>query len=130
MINLSSLSHSQVTNLKAGKISNHDAALLVMHKSGGMVTSKDIKAALKDFRRNPSLHFTYLFNTSQSGGYGFVGKDVNSVSNEVYHYPSVLAGGGCTTQRRTYWYRVKPGTYALTLEGILRLGELQAQLTG
>lgn len=128
MINLSSLSHSQVTNLKAGKISNHDAALLVMHKSGGMVTSKAIKAALKDFRRNPSLHFTYLFNTSQSGGYGFVGSNVNSVSNKVWHSPTSYTGEGCYTQRRTYWYRVKPGTYALTLEGIKRLGELQEQL--
>ena len=120
-LSLSNVVHSSHTYLNYNRITNHDAALLVLHAAGGTATSKAIKAALKDFRRNPSLHFTYLFNTSGYGGYGFVGDNVNSVSNKVYH-------SGKPSQRRTYWYRVKRGTYALTLEGIRRLAELNDQL--
>jgi len=120
-LDLARVVHSSHTYLNYNRITNHDAALLVLHAAGGTATSKAIKAALKDFRRNPSLHFTYLFNTSGYGGYGFVGDNVNSVSNKVYH-------SGKPSQRRTYWYRVKRGTYALTLEGIRRLAELNDQL--
>ena len=126
-LDLARVVHSSHTHLNYNRITNHDAALLVLHAAGGTATSKAIKAALKDFRRNPSLHFTYLFNTSQSGGYGFVGDNVNSVSNKVYHLPN-QGGFDSTTQRRTYWYRVKRGTYALTLEGLRRLAELNDQL--
>ena len=126
---LSSLKHSSVTNLKSRKISNHDAALLVIASSpDGIAKTHEVIKQLQAWRGQP-LAFTYLWNTSQSGGYGFVGRNVNSVSNEVYHYPSGHSGSDCTTQRRTYWYRVKNGQYRLTLEGFRRLAELQDQLS-
>ena len=68
------------------------------------------------------LAFAYLWNTSIHGGYGFVGKDVNSSTNRVESFYE-------EHQRRTYWFRVKRGKYALTLEGFRRLAELQAQLS-
>jgi hypothetical protein len=144
-LTLSNVVHSFQTALNYSRVTNHDAALLILHKLGGTATSKEIKKHLQAWRgpetrmasKNPMwcshpelpLAFTYLFNTSQSGGYGFVGKDVNSVSNKVWHDPAVYNGKGCYTQRRTFWYRVKRGTYALTTEGLRRLGELEAQLS-
>ena len=143
-LTLSNVVHSSRTALNYNRVTNHDAALLILHKLGGTATSKEIKKHLQAWRglqprehvqgpwgnttrveTQDNLAFTYLFNTSQSGGYGFVGKDVNSVSNQVYHCND---HGECYTQRRTYWYRVKRGAYSLTTEGLLRLGELQAQL--
>ncbi len=124
---LPGLSHSSYTNLKVGKISNHDATLLIMASSpDGLSKTREVIEALRKWRGNDTLKFTYLFNTSSFGGYGFVGKDVNSVSNQVYHCSE---HGDCYTQRRTYWYRVKNGTYRLTLKGFLRLAELEAQLS-
>ena len=120
---LPGLSHSSYTNLKVGKISNHDATLLIMASSpDGLSKTREVIEALRKWRGNDTLKFTYLFNTSSFGGYGFVGKDVDSTYNTVYSYPS-------NTQRRTYWYRVKNGTYRLTLEGFRRLAELEAQLS-
>lgn len=127
-LTLSNVVHSSHTYLNYNRVTNHDAALLILHKLGGTATSRQIIEALKVFRRNPELKFTYLWNTSPSGGYGFVGGNVNSVSNRVFHQPANYKKSGCATQRRTYWYRVKRGTYALTTEGLRRLGELQAQL--
>ena len=130
-LTLSNVVHSSRTALNYSRVTNHDAALLILHKLGGTATSKEIKKHLQAWRNatrvetQDNLAFTYLFNTSAHGGYGFVGKDVNSVSNRVYHYSE---HGDCYTQRRTYWYRVKRGAYSLTTEGLLRLGELQAQL--
>ena len=118
---LPSLSHNLTTDLKAGKINNQDAALLLMFQSPtGISTSPDIIKKLQAWRNQP-LAFTYLWNTSVHGGYGYVGKDVNSVSNTVYSYPN-------NSTRRTYWYRVKRGQYGLTLEGLRRIAELREQL--
>ena len=120
---LPGLSHSSYTNLKVGKISNHDATLLIMASSpDGLSKTREVIEALRKWRGNDTLKFTYLFNTSSFGGYGFVGKDVDATRNTVYSYPR-------NTQRRTYWYRVKNGTYRLTLEGFRRLAELEAQLS-
>jgi len=120
---LPGLSHSSYTNLKVGKISNHDATLLIMASSpDGLSKTREVIEALRKWRGNDTLRFTYLFNTSSFGGYGFVGKDVDATYNTVYSYPH-------NTQRRTYWYRVKNGTYRLTLEGFRRLAELEAQLS-
>ena len=129
VINVAALRHNQATDLKAGKINNHDAALLILNAAGGTTSSRQIIEGLKAFRHNPKLKFIYLFNTSGCGGYGFVGCNVNSVSNTVHHHTWV--GGGrrdCVTQRRTYWYRAKHGHYSITLEGLRRLAELEAQL--
>jgi hypothetical protein len=125
-LTLSNVVHSSRTALNYSRVTNHDAALLILHKLGGTATSKEIKKHLQAWRTQDNLAFTYLFNTSAHGGYGFVGKDVNSVSNQVYHCSE---HGDCYTQRRTYWYRVKNGTYRLTLEGFRRLAELEAQLS-
>lgn len=128
---LNHLSHSSVTNLKKLKINNHDAALLVIaSEEDGTSKTCDVIKALQSWR--PGLAYTYLWNTSKYGGYGFVGQDVNSVSNEVYHQPNFLRGDMKETvsYRRTYWYRVKTGHYRLTFEGFRRLAELQEQLAG
>lgn len=127
VINVASLRHNQATDLKAGKINNHDAALLILNASGGTTSSRQIIEGLKAFRHNPELKFVYLFNTSDCGGYGFVGCNVNSVSNTVYHH-APLDSRATVTQRRTYWYRVKHGHYSITLEGLRRLAEMKAQL--
>ena len=121
---LRGLSHSSRTNLSMGRISNHDATLLLLHSMGGKATSRALKAALNEWR--PGLAFTYLFNTCPSGGYGFVGKNFYSATNRVYHYPNGETWGreGCETDRRTYWYRSARGCYTLTAEGLRRLTEL------
>lgn len=140
---LSGLRHSQVTDLKREQINNHDAALLIIASSeSGTARSGDVIWRLQHWRsslpggmssgnRRPNggvLAFTYLWNTSEYGGYGFVGKDVNSVFNNVYHHSSGSRGTDCETRRRTYWYRVRRGHYRLTLEGFRRLGELTESL--
>lgn len=118
---LQSLTHSRTTNLKKGKINNHDATLLIIaSKEDGITKTGDVIKQLQAWR-GPAK-FAYLWNTSGFGGYGFVGKDVNSSSNPVESFCS-------KHQRRTYWYRVKRGTYRLTLEGFRRLAELQDQLS-
>ena len=97
---------------------------------GGLSKTGQVIRALRNWR-GEKLAFVYLFNTSGSGGYGFVGKSVDSISNAVYRTCTLKKGklvNGSATQRRTYWYRVKNGTYALTLQGFLRLSELQDQL--
>ena len=131
MINLKNLTHSQVTNLKLGKINNHDATLIIMAAvPGGLAKTGQVVRELREWRQEKRA-FVYLFNTSGSSGYGFVGKNVDSVSNTVYRTCILKKGklvNGSVTQRRTYWYRVKNGTYALTLQGFLRLSELQDQL--
>ena len=121
MINLKNLTHSQVTNLKLGKINNHDAALVLMAAvPGGLAKTGQLVRELREWRQE-NRAFVYLWNTSGHGGYGFVGRNIYSVSNTVHHQDRV-------TQRRTYWYRVKNGTYALTLQGFRRMSELQDQL--
>lgn len=130
---LSTLRHRQSTNLAAGKISNHDAALIILAASGGVASSAEITKHLQGWRHPAGtrigrpLHFTYLWNRSGYGGYGFVGRNINSVSNTVHHH-GTRGKRDCVTQRRTYWYRVKPGHYSITLEGLRRIAELKAQL--
>ena len=140
-LTLSNVVHSSRTALNYNRVTNHDAALLILHKLGGAATSKEIKKHLQAWRglqprehlqgpwgnttrveTQDNLAFTYLFNTSAHGGYGFVGKDVNSTTNSVESFYD-------EHNRRTYWFRVKRGKYALTLEGYRRLAELQAQLS-
>ena len=124
---LPGLSHDTHTDLKAGKVNNHDATLLLMFQSPtGISTSPDIIKKLQAWRNQP-LAFTYLFNTSSFGGYGFVGKDVDATRNIVHGINGAYRS--CKTSRRTYWYRVKRGQYKLTLEGFRRIAELQDQLT-
>lgn len=118
---LTDLTHSTVTNIPAGRINNADACLLLLRELGGSATTGQLRAGLRAWR--PNLEFTYLFNTSDTGGYGFVGGDFLSTHNEVYHQGSDFDNGH-TSRRRTYWYRFGRGKYNITAEGIRRLCEL------
>ena len=77
----------------------------------------------------PKMGFTYMFNSSRSGGYGCVGanaftkgnymaREWSGFSNEKHHVP------GENYLRRTYWYRSAPGIYAPTLECARRMSEI------
>ena len=119
---LSTLRHSCVTNLSDGRINNHDATLLIMAAANGLSTSSSATKRLRRWRKNDELAFTYLWNTSHFGGYGFVGKNINTVYNRIYNYSFNRARD--FTQRRTYWYRTSRGKYSITIEGLRRLSEL------
>jgi len=77
----------------------------------------------------PKMGFTYMFNSSRSGGYGCVGANVftkgiymasewSGFSHLKHHVP------GENYLRRTYWYRSAPGLYAPTLECAKRMSEI------
>ena len=119
--------HGFSTNLKAGRIKNADATLILLHQMGGVAHRRDLRTALQTWR--PGFNFTYLFNGTTTGGYGFVGTNVKSTHNKVYdNAASFRANRAVYVKRRTYWYRQSHGTYALTLEGVARLKELTDQL--
>jgi hypothetical protein len=119
---LSGLRNGQNTDLSAGTIRNADAVLLLLHSAGGMGRSDDLKAALRAW--GGDLSYSYLFQShSPSGGYGFVGTSFEQASNRVYHYPSAY-GDEHYSVRRTYYYRVARGNYAVSSEGYKRLNEL------
>lgn len=119
---LSSLVHSPTTDLAKRRISNHDAALLVIARDGS-ASCAEVTRALKKWRGDDGLLFTYLWNKSSYGGYGFVGQNVGSVFNIVDRAPF-----GGKNRRRTYWFRLRTGVYSLTFEGLRRLAELNDQL--
>lgn len=124
---LANLTHSYTTDLTKGTINNADAALLIIHAYSGVATRGEVISSLKAWR--PGLHYSYLFNASRHGGYGFVAGDINQTHSETYHSPHWDQRRddwveGHTSQRRTYYYRKGPGLYALTNEGIKRLAEL------
>ena len=122
---LSTLRHSYVTNLSDGRINNHDATLLIMAAAGGFSTSSSVTKRLRRWRKNDDLAFTYLWNTSHVGGYGFVGKNIGTTYNKIYNYSFNRRARDFTfTQRRTYWYRTSRGNYSITIEGLRRLSEL------
>lgn len=119
---LETLTHSSRTNLSKGKISNHDAALLIIAAApSGLITSREVKNELRSWRGRPGLWYTYLWNTSDVGdGYNFVGADINTAFNDMS-----FIRGRKGARRRTYWCRVRRGLYRVTLEGYRRLVELQ-----
>lgn len=121
-INLESLKHSPRTNLTKGKINNHDAALLIIAAAqDGLITSKEVKNALKAWRSDvPERKYVYLWNTCTGPGNSFVGANIRTPFN-------VIRNNVTDSLRRTYWCRVKRGVYRVTLEGYRRLGELQSQ---
>lgn len=112
------LSHARSTDLSRGRVTNADAALLALHGLGGSARSREIKSVLRSWR--PGHDFVYLFNTSARGNYGYVGRDIASTSNLVSRPPPADKD----TTRRTYWYRLARGRYAITIEGYRRLAEL------
>jgi len=126
-MDLSQYKHGFSTNLKAGHITNADAALLTLHHLGGLASSGAIRKGLQQWRAG--FHFRYLFNATTVNGYGFVGADVNSTHNRMWdHNTASRTGRKAYFNRRTYWYRKSHGTYALTIEGITRLKELSDQI--
>jgi hypothetical protein len=118
---LNQFKHGLKTDLTNGIINNQDACLIALyHLVGGrygIATSRDLKDSLRNWR--PGLQFTYLFNTSAHGGYGFVGHSVSHAANRVPNYM-----GGSSFLRKTFWYRVTKGQYAITNEGMYRLKAL------
>lgn len=119
---LSGLRNGQNTDLSSCVIRNADAVLLLLHSSGGMGRSGDLKAALRSWRGCRS--YGYLFQSHcPSTGYGFVGTSFEQATNRVYHYASDH-GDSHYSVRRTYYYRLARGNYAITAEGYKRLTEL------
>ena len=119
---LSGLRNGQNTDLSAGTIRNADAVLLLLHSSGGMGRSADLKAALRTWGGEQS--YGYLFQSHcPSSGYGFVGTSFEQASNRVYHYASEH-GDSHYSVRRTYYYRLARGNFAISAEGYKRLNEL------
>lgn len=129
---LANYTHSQRTNFKKKCLTNQDAAILII---GSMVIAKsgEVKKSMRAWRNN-DITYQYLFNTSQFGGYGFVGKSIDSTYNEVhwekyngvFSYENFKHG---TTKRSTYWFRTKLGYYTPTLLGWSRYIELVNRLS-
>jgi len=119
---LSGLRNGQNTDLSEGVIRNADAVLLLLHAHGGMGRSGDLKAALRFWRSGRS--YGYLFQSHcTTAGYGFVGTSFEQTSNRVYHEASDH-GEAHYSDRRTYYYRLTRGNYAISAEGYIRLREL------
>lgn len=124
---LSGLRNGQNTDLHKGTIRNADAVLLLLNERGGSARGRDIKAALREWR--PGLAFGYLFQSNFRGsGYGFCGTSILTESYRIRHAPSFESYGagddGHESTRRTYYYRVARGFFAITAEGYRRLEEL------
>lgn len=116
---LAGLSHSFVTDLPAGTVRNADAVLLLLHAAGGTGRSTAVKATLRKWR-GEDLSFGYLFQSHYpTTGYGFVGRNFEQASNRVHHVDT-----GRDSTRRTYYYRLARGHYAVSAEGYRRLAEL------
>ncbi len=121
-----------LTNLSKGVINNRDAVAYIFAKCGPMKT-REVKDILNLWRHwegttwtcdgetAANLSWNYLFNTSTSGGYGCVGNSFNSKGIQMHGYSG---SGGPTWFRRHYWFRVKIGHYAPTLECFKRMSEL------
>jgi len=128
------------TDVARKVMNNRDAAAVLFWHLGPM-KSREMIALLRAWRgkcvhlRNGDfdLSFTYLFNTSRNGGYGCVAQHImqrgwkmsgEGWSGIVSHRQ---AEAKKTFFRRTYWYRVKVGTYAPTTECAKRVFELGLQ---
>lgn len=119
---LDGLRNGQNTDFSKGTIRNADAVLLLLHSAGGIARSTDLKRVLREWVG--PLSFGYLFQIyCDSGGYGFAGESFSQSTNRVYHY-----GTGSKPDhysiRRTYYYRMARGNYAISAEGYVRLREL------
>lgn len=118
---LNQFKHGFKTDLTNGIINNQDACLIALYnlcegRTYTTATSRDLKDYLRAWR--PGLQFTYLFNTSSHGGYGFVGNSHNHAANRVRDHK------GSSYLRKTFWYRVTKGQYCITSEGMHRLRAL------
>lgn len=126
---LEKFTHGARTNLKRNRLSNHDACAFIFFALGPQKVG-DVMKILRAWRKNDKLFFTYLFNTCESGGYGFVGADYTTEGNERtlgwFHQWEKTGRyeDGCDIFRRTYWFRGGRGLYAPTLECVKRMAEL------
>ena len=129
-LTLRGLTHGFKTDLARRVVNNADAALIVLWEHGGLADLNELRSELQAWR--PGRQFTYLFNKYDGGGYGFVGQNFETASNAIWHAAYVVWGprgierqvDGHHSVRRTYWYRRARGVYAITAEGLKRLGEL------
>jgi hypothetical protein len=125
----SKFKHSNVTDLKKGRLSNHDACAYIFW-SCGTLKVREIIAALNAWRRytdedaGQTLSFSYLFNTSGYGGYGFTGSHVMSSGEMRTVTNFARENTDCEVWRRHYWFRASRGTYAPTLVCAQRMNEL------
>ncbi len=125
------------TNVAKKVLDNRDAAAVLFWHLGPMRT-REIQGLLRQWRRTQrsgesyNLIFTYLFNADRHGNYGSVGQTAMTRGNWMYHGGGKVAsetdfGMAGTNFRRTYWYRVKVGVYAPTVECAKRVFELGLQ---
>jgi len=154
---------SSCTKLGSKRISNHDAACYIFYTCGWMSSGRmrhllriwraqlgvravqvwavqmqasQVEAALvRAAQAGMKLHFTYLFNGSDGPGYGFVGKDFHSESNELWKFTydtptSGFLGKKTIINRKTYWYRCGRDKYALTAFGSERGAALKFAMKG
>lgn len=128
-LDLKSLQHNVLTNLKKNRINNRDAVVLLLGQHNGIAHRKVLRKALLDWR--PGLHHSYLFNSY----YNQVANNFAEASRRVYHEGHITwdesgemyTRKGHDSDRRMYWYRLDNGIYGLTAEGYRRLGELTTQ---
>ena len=154
---------SSRTNITKKQISNHDATCYILYVSGsktnarlvhllriwraqtgvrsGAVSSANmgqipaLNSQVAWAQAGMKLHFTYLFSKSDGPGYGFVGKDFHSESNELWKFTydtptSGFLGKKTIINRKTYWYRCGRDKYALTAFGSERGAALKFAMKG
>jgi len=128
---LKRFTHGSRTNLEKGTMTNHDALAYVFFRCGTIKVHEAI-SILREWR-TPERAYTYLFNTSASGGYGFTAMHFTSPGQwmHITKFAAWRADNsekikGETYFRRHYWYRTARGTYAPTLECFRRMHELNA----
>ena len=139
---------SPKTNIVEGRISNHDAACYLLQRCIKMSCSRlthllriwraqsfvrtnanahkhwlppvmpVLSVQVRRVQRAMKLQFTYLFNTSNQSGYGFVGREFDSTHNVVRYYNH--CGPPRDVARSTYWHRIGKGMYTCTVLGLKR----------
>jgi hypothetical protein len=148
---------SPKTNIAEGRISNHDAACYLLQRCIKMSCSRlthllriwraqslvrananahkhwlppvmpALSVQVRRVQRAMKLQFTYLFNTSNESGYGFVGRGFDSTHNVVRyynHYGSLPRD----VERSTYWYRIGKGVYTCTVLGLRRAAAISKEM--
>jgi hypothetical protein len=141
--------HGFRTDLNKKVLNNRDACAFIVWMMGPSKVSVIINI-LREWRGKVNIDtaqfpggidlcFTYLFNTSYTGGYGCVGESAltrgNWMSNmgwngvlaeeRMERYKQNYGQDFRVFFRRTYWFRSAPGVYAPTVECAKRMTELQ-----
>jgi len=143
--------HSWKTNISKGKLSNRDAIAIVLFKCGptsgrkvremlsmwryGSVTmTESTKWVDGDNGNGHTVPYKYFgaFNDYFNFSYGHLGKNAMSRGQKIvgWNYSLCDRFGDPRKNkqfRRHYWFRMQRGTYAITLEGIRRMHELNVK---